>query len=90
MKMKENGELDSDIFDDVHPSFPIFDKNGTGIIFHGIHLPIDKLGLLYCFNRPTKLYYIKEYESKEFEEIKNLNSEEAKSNKFKNIEFYFN
>ena len=74
--MKEDGSICSDIFDDVHPAFPIFDKSGNGIIFHGFHLPIDKLGLIYCFNRPTKLYYLKQYENNE--EVKEEKSDSSK------------
>ena len=46
----------------MFPACPIFDESGTGIIFHGYKLPIEKLGLNFCLNRPTSLYYIRKYE----------------------------
>ena len=82
-KMKEDKKIDSDIFDDVHPAHPIFDESGNGIIFHGYHLPVDKLGLLYCINRPTKLYYIKRYEEPESSKI---DQDENKNNEKENKE----
>ena len=49
------------VFDHVYPAHPIFDESGDGILFHGYSLPIDKLGLSGCLNRPTKIYHIKNY-----------------------------
>lgn len=57
----------------------MFNEKGTGIIFHGYHLPIEKLGLNYCLNRPTKLYYIKRYE----DENEDKNAEDGEERKFK-------
>ena len=65
MKMKSDNKIDSDIFDDIHPAHPLFDESGEGLIFQGYHLPIDKLGLVFCINRPTKLFYMKKYEEPE-------------------------
>ena len=50
------------MFDNVFPGHPVFDEQGTGIIFQGYYLPIDRLGLIFWLNRPTKLYYITPYE----------------------------
>ena len=65
MKLKEDKKIDSDVFDDVHPAHPIFDESGNGLIFHGYHLPIDKLGLVFCIDKLTKIFYIKQYEEPE-------------------------
>jgi acylaminoacyl-peptidase len=46
--------------DGVYPQRPIFDEHSRGILFSGVSLPYKKLGLIYCLNRPTKLYYIQE------------------------------
>ena len=45
---------------DVHPMCPIFDQENTGVVFSGVYHPNFKLGLSYCTNRPTHLYYIRE------------------------------
>jgi hypothetical protein len=83
---KRDEKLEHDInFEDVFPACPIFDEQGTGIIFHGYHLPIDKLGLAACLNRPTKIYYIKKYEDdtpkQEVEEIKEVSRGDSKDEK---------
>lgn len=41
----------------VVPSRPIFDEQ-RGIVFAGTELPLKKLGIVACLNRPTKVYYI--------------------------------
>ena len=46
--------------ENVYPGFPCFDETGSGIVFHGFSLPSKKLGLIYCLNRPTALYHIKD------------------------------
>jgi hypothetical protein len=45
---------------DVYPACPLFDENSKGIIFCGIHLPIDKRGLSHALNRNTVLYYVRD------------------------------
>jgi hypothetical protein len=47
--------------EELYPACPIFDKPAKGIVFHGIYWPIERMGLLYAFNRPTSLYYIPDY-----------------------------
>ena len=44
--------------DDLHPQFPIFDENSTGLVFSAVRMPVMKLGLVFCLNRPTQLYHI--------------------------------
>ena len=44
---------------DLLPMYPIFDEQSKGIIFSAVNLQTKKLGLVYCLNRPTGLYYIK-------------------------------
>ena len=39
---------------------PIFDEHSKGLIFSGINLPVKKLGLNFCLNKKTSLYYLKE------------------------------
>lgn len=39
--------------------YPIFDDESTGIIFSAAKLPVKKLGMVYCLNRPTSIYYVK-------------------------------
>jgi hypothetical protein len=66
------------VFENVFPACPIFDESGTGIILHGYHLPVEKLGLNFCLNRPTTLYYIKKYEDEE----EDKNAEDGEERKF--------
>ena len=42
----------------MYPATPIFDQDSTGIIMVGYKLPIQKLGLNFCLNKDSKLYYI--------------------------------
>jgi hypothetical protein len=42
----------------TYPAFPIFDQDSKGIVFSGIQMPVQKLGLSYCLNRPTPLFYL--------------------------------
>ena len=44
---------------DLLPTYPIFDEQSNGIIFSAVTLQTKKLGMRYCLNRPTGLYYIK-------------------------------
>ena len=48
----------------------------------GYKLPIEKLGLNFCLNRPTKIYHIKKYCEPE-EEKKEESKEEKKEEKVK-------
>ena len=64
------------VFDNVYPAHPIFDESGDGILFHGYSLPIDKLGLSGCLNRPTKIYHIKNYCNREEVSFENLDFSE--------------
>ena len=41
-----------------YPSQPVFDENSKGIVFSCIHLPVKKLGLNFCLNRPATIEYI--------------------------------
>lgn len=41
-----------------YPSQPVFDKNSKGIVFSCLHLPIKKLGLNFCLNRPATIEHI--------------------------------
>ena len=45
--------------DNVWPQYPVFDEHSQGLVFTGVHLPNQKLGLIYCLNRPNSLYYIR-------------------------------
>ena len=40
--------------------YPVFDENGTGVVFSAVSLPIKKLGLNFCLNHQTYLYYCSE------------------------------
>jgi len=40
--------------------YPLFDESSTGIVFNCVNMPIKKLGLNFCLNRPTSLIYVKE------------------------------
>ena len=51
----------------------------------GYKLPIEKLGLNFCLNRPTKIYHIKKYCEPE-EEKKEESKEEKKEEKVKSRE----
>ena len=42
----------------MHPQCPIFDEKSEGLIFSAVKMPIMKLGLIACLNRPTQLYHI--------------------------------
>ncbi len=58
----------------VYPSFPIFDEHSKGIVFIGIHSPIQKLGTSVCLNRKSMIYYMEEpkfEKAKEGEEMQN-------------------
>lgn len=46
--------------DDLYPQRPIFDEHSKGLLFSAVKLPIKKLGLNFCLNRPTHLYYVAE------------------------------
>jgi hypothetical protein len=43
-----------------YAQFPVFDERSTGLVFTAVDMPIKKLGIVYCLNRPTGLYYIKD------------------------------
>ncbi|CAI2385739.1 unnamed protein product [Moneuplotes crassus] len=96
-EFRQNGNIDTGEFDDVYPAHPIFDQSGEGIVFHGYNLPIDKLGLNFCLNKPTKLYHLKAYSQPEKAKKENGTSEEPQedSEPFKydietlTEEFYF-
>lgn len=57
-------DVDKDLFIDCYPASPIFDESENGIIFHAYHSPHAKLGLNFCHNKVTKLYYIPNYSGK--------------------------
>jgi len=38
----------------------VFDEHNKGLVFASVHLPIKKLGLIYCLNRPTEIVYVKD------------------------------
>lgn len=38
----------------------MFDETGKGVVFVGYNLPIQKIGMNFCLNKDTKLYYIRE------------------------------
>jgi hypothetical protein len=42
----------------VYPQYPVFDQNSEGIVFSGLSMPYKKLGLNFCLNKETGLYYI--------------------------------
>jgi len=42
----------------LYPQYPVFDESGKGVLFQGVDMPHFKLGLIFCLNRPTSLYYI--------------------------------
>ena len=60
-ELHQEGKLGYE-FEGVYPAFPTFDKTGEGIVFQGFTLPVEKLGLIYWYNRYTMLYYISNYE----------------------------
>jgi hypothetical protein len=41
-----------------YPQFPIFDEHSTGLVLTAVEMPVKKLGIVYCLNRHTGLYYI--------------------------------
>jgi hypothetical protein len=43
-----------------YPQYPIFDEHSKGVIFSAVSMPIKKLGLNFCLNRPTSIYYAKD------------------------------
>ena len=43
-----------------YPQYPVFDEHSKGIVFSAVSMPIKKLGLNFCLNRPTSLYYVKD------------------------------
>lgn len=47
------------INEDLHPQYPCFDEHSEGVVFSAVHLPLKKLGLIYCLNRENMLYYIR-------------------------------
>ena len=47
------------LLDTDYPQYPVFDQESTGIIFTCLHLPIKKLGLNFCLNKPVSLEYIR-------------------------------
>lgn len=57
---------------DLYPQRPMFDDK-KGLVFSAVKLPLKKLGLSVCLNRPTSLYYIKD----PIFDKKKLNSEDA-------------
>ncbi|CAI2385869.1 unnamed protein product [Moneuplotes crassus] len=61
----KNGNIDTDAFTNIYPAHPLFDESGEGIVFHGYNLPIDKVGINFCLNKPTKLYHLKKYSQPE-------------------------
>ena len=54
-----------------YPQYPVFDEFSTGVVFDSVSMATKKLGLNFCLNRPTSLYYIKEPKFKK-EEVKEL------------------
>ena len=42
-----------------YPQYPVFDENSEGVVFNSVKMPIRKLGLNFCLNRPTSLVYVK-------------------------------
>ena len=44
--------------DTDYPQYPVFDHESKGIVFSAVQMPIKKLGLNFCLNKSTKLYYI--------------------------------
>ncbi|CAI2385616.1 unnamed protein product [Moneuplotes crassus] len=78
-KLYKEGTLQPNIFDSTFPAHPIFDESGEGIIFHGYHLPIDRLGLNFALNRPTKLYYLKKHDLEEERSDSNESGEAEKA-----------
>ncbi len=49
--------------EEFSPARPLFSKEG-GLVFQGYGKTIPRYGLIYCFNRPCALYYIKDYHDK--------------------------
>ena len=45
---------------DFYSTFPVFDESSKGIVFAGVKSPYQKLGMNFCLNRDTKLYYLRE------------------------------
>ncbi len=66
--------------EELYPSSPIFDQDDN-VVFHAYHLPIAKLGLNFCFNRPTSVYRVSDWKNQKkeaSEEEKKETSEEEK------------
>ena len=49
----------------------MFDQNSTGLVFSAVKMPVMKLGLVFCLNRPTQLYHIAEpiFDKKKLKEL---------------------
>ena len=43
-----------------YPQYPVFDQHSTGVVFNSVTMPIKKLGLNFCLNRPTSVLYIRD------------------------------
>ena len=43
-----------------YPQYPVFDESSTGVVFNSVSMPVKKLGLNFCLNRPCSLIYIRE------------------------------
>lgn len=56
--------------ENLYAQHPIFDQSGNGIVFNAVDLPNKKLGVTFCLNRPTGLYYIADpiFEKKKLDE----------------------
>lgn len=39
---------------------PTFDEQSKGLVISNIHMPVKKLGMNFCLNKPTSLIYIKD------------------------------
>eukprot|EP00347_Sterkiella_histriomuscorum_P007160 403350033 len=44
----------------LHPAYPQFDETSNAIVFVGYSMPIHKIGMNFCLNKDTKLYYIRD------------------------------
>jgi len=61
--------------DNLFPQNPCFDETGVGIVFQAVDMPVKKLGLNFCLNRPTGLYHIPNWCSTLKPEIISLTSD---------------
>ncbi len=73
----------------IYPSTPFFDSNNNDIIFTGYNFKNDnKLGLIYCLKRPSKIYLLRRPKIN-WKNIENKDRENKESGKTIKNEFNF-